>query len=400
MHDKMIFLVGGAVRDILMGVSPKDVDYVVIGASPEEMLADGFEQVGQDFPVFLKDGDEYALARRERKTGDGYVDFAFEWKGVTLEEDLLRRDLTINSIAMRRVEDVEGAGVFEVCDPYGGNDDICDKVLRHTSEAFAEDPVRVLRLARFRARLGKDWTVAPETIALISGMSKRGALSALKPDRVWKGFSRAMMEPDPRLFFDTLLEVDALHTTFPMVYKLLTALEARLWHPEGNAYEHTMLVLTAAAKMGATLEERFACLCHDLGKGKTRFEDLPKHYGHDVAGVPLVDAMANIMAVPAEMQSSARYATRYHMYMHDLPKKNAKTLEKMFSDMGVSQENNRADVLRMVGAADARGRLGYEDESLDFLQYYQDVLQAYKNVKFGDVFPDGCKLSGAAIVKP
>lgn len=303
---------------------------------------------------------------------------------------------------MCRMEDteffVEGdEGHFAVYDPFGGKDDILAKVLRHTSDAFMEDPVRVLRIARFRARFGSDWTVAPETVAAVSRMSKKGVLSELKPDRVWKEFSRAMMEPNPRLFFDTLLQMDALHTTFPMVYKLLTALEAHRWHPEGNAYEHTMLVLTAAAKMGATLEERFACLCHDLGKGLTPFSKLPSHYGHDVNGVPLVDEMARVMAVPAHMVKSAKLAARYHMYMHDIPGKNAKTLEKMLTEMGANQQNSHVSVLRMVGAADARGRLGFETESLDFLSAYDAVVDAFRSVTFGNVMPRHKALTGAEI---
>lgn len=391
-----VYMVGGAVRDRLMGLEPRDVDYVVVGETPESMKAAGFEQVGQDFPVFLKDGEEYALARAERKVGEGYTGFEFEWEGVTLEDDLMRRDLTVNSIAVESF--LPNLNLFtKIVDPFNGYQDIKDKILRHTSDAFKEDPVRVLRLARFRARLGSEWTVASETVAMVSQMSKKGVLNELQPDRVWKEFSRAMTEPNPRLFFDTLLECDALHTTFPLVYKLLTALEARRWHPEGNAYEHTMLVLTAARKMGANVEEMFACLCHDLGKGLTKFENLPKHYGHDVNGVPLVDEMAKVMSAPSNFVKSAKLATRYHMYMHDLPGKNAKTLVKMFDDLGANQQNTNVSVLRMVGAADARGRLGYENESLDFLDYYDKTVAAYRGVKFGDAVPLGKELQGKAI---
>ena len=380
------YLVGGAVRDMMMGKTPKDLDYVVVGSTEQEMVSAGFEQVGADFPVFLhpETGDEYALARREKKTGTGYLGFTSEFgTDVTLEEDLGRRDLTVNSMAY------EPSGYGGYIDPFNGEDDLQNKVLRHTSDAFAEDPVRVLRLARFRARLGADWTVAPETVALVSQMAKRGVLSELTAERVWKELSRAMMEPHPRLFFDTLLETDALHVVFPEVYKLLTALESRRWHPEGNAYEHTMLVLTQAALFEFDLESRFAALVHDFGKGLTRFEDLPKHHGHDVRGVAVVEAFANRLTVPAKMRDRAMKATRYHMYMHKLDTLNPKTFVKMFDDMGALNDPESVNVLLRVGMCDERGRLGYENNPVDQLNSLLDKFDAYKSVKFADVFPDG-----------
>jgi tRNA nucleotidyltransferase (CCA-adding enzyme) len=387
------YLVGGAVRDMLMGLDPKDRDYVVVGSSVEEMLAAGFSQVGADFPVFLhpETGDEYALARRERKTGTGYLGFTSEFGAdVTLEEDLGRRDLTINSIAFvgsgRSYDDREHGHYF---DPFNGGEDLKNKVLQHTSNAFAEDPVRVLRLARFRARLGSEWTVAPETVALVSQMSKSGVLSELTAERVWKEMSRALMEAHPRLFFDTLLECDALHTIFPEVYRLKTALEARRWHPEGDAYEHTMLVLTQAAEMGFDLETRFASLVHDFGKGLTPRDLLPKHYGHDVKGVPVVENFSNRLTVPARMRDRAMKATRYHMYMHKLDTLNPKTFVKMFDDMGVGNDPDVVGVLHRVGCADERGRLGYENNSVDHLNLVNVAFEAYRSVRFNDVFPNG-----------
>ena len=372
------YLVGGAVRDMLMGLEPKDRDYVVVGSSAEERLAAGFEKVGADFPVFLKDHEEYALARREKKTGTGYLGFTSEFgTDVTLEEDLGRRDLTINSMAY----DVSCYGDY--IDPFNGQEDLDNKVLRHTSNAFEEDPVRVLRLARFRARLGSEWTVAPETVALVSQMAKRGVLNELTAERVWKELSRALMEDHARLFFDTLLECDALHVLFPEVYHLKTALEARRWHPEGDAYEHTMLVLTQAVYNGYDLETRLACLVHDFGKGLTPRDQLPKHYGHEMSGVKVAETFCNRLTVPAKMRDRVMKTTRYHMHMHKLDTLNPKTWVNMFRDPEV------VFLLWAVGVCDHNGRLGSEDEPTVHLMKLLDVWNKVKAVKFADVFPNG-----------
>lgn len=379
------YLVGGAVRDILMGVEPQDCDYVVVGSTPEQMIVNGFEQVGADFPVFLNaSGDEYALARREKKTGTGYLGFESEFGvDVTLEDDLSRRDLTINSIAY----DMDGYGGY--IDPFNGQLDIENKILRHTSEAFQEDPVRVLRVARFRARFGSEWKVAQETKELIHVMAKKGVLDELTPERVWKEMSRALMEDHPRLFFDTLLECDALQVVFPEIYRLKTALESRRWHPEGDAYEHTMLVLTQSAEFDFPLEIRFAALVHDFGKGITPRNELPKHYGHDVKGVKVVEEFSNRICVPAKMRDRAMKATRYHMYLHKLDKINPKTYVKMFDDMGALNDTHSVTVLYCVGVCDERGRLGSENNKWDHLKQLTESFHAYQDVKFADVFPDG-----------
>ena len=304
--------------------------------------------------------------------------------------DCQRRDLTINSMAMKE----DGTLV----DPFNGKSDLENKVFRHTSNAFAEDPVRVLRMARLRARFGPGWTVAPETVEVCSKMSKKGVMSELQPDRVWKELSRALMEPFPRLFFDTLLEVDALHTVFPEVYKLKTALEARRWHPEGDAFEHTMLVLTQAAKLNANLSERFATVCHDLGKGETRRDKMPSHFGHEVTGVGVAEKFAARMSVPSEMLKDAKLATRYHMCMHQLSQLNAKTVVNMLDELGTTHAHNTAtSVLRMVGAADERGRLGSENASLDFLKVYDDFVEAYRSVTYASVFGSSKPASNEAI---
>jgi tRNA nucleotidyltransferase (CCA-adding enzyme) len=380
------YLVGGAVRDMLMGLEPKDKDYVVVGSSVEEMLAAGFEKVGADFPVFLhpETGDEYALARREKKTGTGYLGFTSEFgTDVTLEEDLGRRDLTINSMAY------EMSGFGGYIDLYNGQKDLDGKVLRHTSNAFEEDPVRVLRLARFRARLGSEWTVATETVALVSQMAKKGVLNELTAERVWKELSRALMEPHARLFFDTLLECDALHVLFPEVYRLKTALEARRWHPEGDAYEHTMLVLMQAVENGYDLEARLACLVHDFGKGLTPRDQLPKHYGHEVSGVKVAKDFCDRLTVPSKTRDRVMKTTRYHMHMHRLDQLNSKTWVNMFMDMDAFRDPEVVWLLWAVGVCDHNGRLGSENDDISHLMKLLDVWSKVKTVKFADVFPNG-----------
>ena len=393
------YLCGGAVRDMLMGLEPKDKDYVVVGSSVEEMLAAGFKKVGADFPVFLhpETGDEYALARREKKTGTGYLGFTSEFGvDVTLEEDLQRRDLTINSISMEHMEDTEffvkgDEGHFAVFDPYGGLDDLQNKILRHTSNAFQEDPVRVLRLARFRARLGSEWTVAPETVSLVASMAKRGVLNELTAERIWKELSRALMEDHARLFFDTLLECDALHVLFPEVYRLKTALEARRWHPEGDAYEHTQLVLMQAVENNFDLETRLACLVHDFGKGLTPRNQLPKHYGHEVTGVKVVEDFCNRLTIPTKMRDRVMKTTRHHMHCHRLDQLNAKTWVNMFMDMDAFRDREVVLLLWAVGVCDHNGRLGSEDEDTSHLMKIRQVFERVRSVKFVDVFPNGEK---------
>lgn len=382
---KKTYLVGGAVRDMLMGQEPKDRDFVVVGATPDEMLAEGFSQVGADFQVFLHPhtGDEYALARREKKTGTGYLGFESEFGvDVSLEDDLSRRDLTCNSVAY----DTENHQYF---DPFNGQVDIENKILRHTSKAFQEDPVRVLRVARFRARFGSEWSVAQETKELIHYMAKKGVLDELQPDRIWKEMSRALMEPYPRLFFDTLLECDALHAIFPEIYRLKSALESRRWHPEGDSFSHTQLVLTQAAEMGYDLETRVMCLVHDLGKGVTPRSELPKHYGHDVKGVPIARDFLKRIKAPSRFIKHAEKVTRYHMAGHRLCQTNPKTFVKMLDDMAVMNDPWSVELLYKTFQCDTRGRLGSENDEISHLDLFLDIANAYRSVKFADVFPNG-----------
>ena len=384
------YIVGGAVRDSLLGKNPKDVDYLVVGSSEEEFVKahPDFTKVGSDFPVFLDhDGNEWALARRERKVGHGYTGFVSEVEGVTLEEDLMRRDFTIGSMAI----DLDG---FELVDPFGGQIDLKNKVLRHTSAAFVEDPVRVLRLARFMSRFGPDWKVADETKALCFKMAKDGVLSELQPDRVWKEFVRAMDEDYPWLFFETLRDVNALNKVFPNIWRLQGALENLQWHPEGNAFEHTMLVMKATKRLGGKAIDMYAALMHDIGKTLTPLTEMPKHYGHDVKGVALVSEMNKYMSVPSDYTKVAEFVCRYHMYGHDLKGKNPKTIAKMFDHMNASHDHSQwiLNTLLTIFCADHRGRLGSEDETIDhIIDTFEKYRVAYRSVKFEDVFKDGKK---------
>jgi len=394
-NNMRFYKVGGYVRDYLMGVRSQDVDWVVTGATEAELMANppfyikSFTKVGAEFPVYLSDqGDEWALARRERKSGKGYHGFDVEFgPEVTIEEDLSRRDLTINAMAIEFFDDAE-TRIMNIVDPFSGQEDMKNKVLRHTSDAFVEDPVRVLRLARFRARFGSDWTVAPETAALVSQMAKKGVLNELTAERVWKELSRALMEDHARLFFDTLLECDALHVLFPEVYRLKTALEARRWHPEGDAYEHTMLVLTQAAESNFDLETRLACLVHDFGKGLTPRDQLPKHYGHEVTGVAVARDFCNRLTVPAKMRDRVMKTTRFHMHMHKLDTLNPKTWVHMFEDMDAFRDPEVVLLLWAVGVCDENGRLGSEDAPTEHLMKVRWVFDSVRAVKFADVFPN------------
>lgn len=392
-----MYKVGGFVRDHVLGIRAQDVDYVVTGATEESFMAaapfkETFTKVGAEFPVYLDtQGNEWALARKERKSGTGYHGFEVEFgPEVTIEEDLSRRDLTINAMAIEFFDDGK-TRLINVIDPYNGQEDLKNKVLRHTSDAFADDPVRVLRLARFRARFGSDWTVAPETVALVSQMAKKGVLNELTAERVWKELSRALMEPHARLFFDTLLECDALHVLFPEVYRLKTALEARRWHPEGDAYEHTMLVLTQAVENNFDLETRVACLVHDFGKGLTPRDQLPKHYGHEMSGVKVAESFCNRLTIPSKIRDRAMKTTRFHMHMHKLDTLNSKTWVKMFMEMDAFRDKSVVLLLWAVGVCDENGRLGSEDSDVSHLMKLRQVFAVVNAVKFADVFPNGEK---------
>lgn len=387
-------LVGGAVRDMLLGRECDDQDWVVVGSTQQEMLDRGFAQVGADFPVFLcpETGDEYALARKEKSTGKGYHDFETDFgPDVTLEQDLERRDLTINAMAMQPLlesefaSDEDGPDDYAVFDPFGGKDDLRAKVLRHVSSAFAEDPVRVLRLARFRAQLGPDWKVHPSTRELCQRMASAGSLERLTAERVSKELMKALASDHPRLFFDTLDDFTALKELFPVVHKMKSVEEHLKWHPEGNTYEHTMLVLTAARKYGASLRQMFCALTHDFGKTLTDPAEYPRHKMHEVRGVRLVEEFADEMRVPAKFKKHAALTCRYHMHMHKLKEMRSKSFVKMFDGMGAWNNTEVVDDLHVVGVADMRGKLGQEHQPDCKRSDMRDAFRAAVQVKFMDV---------------
>ncbi len=374
------YLVGGAVRDELMGQPVQDRDYVVVGATPQQMLDDGFELVGAEFPVFLKDGEEYALARTERSTGDGYHDFETQFDStVTLEDDLFRRDLTINAMA------TEPHNLL--VDPFGGREDLEARILRHVSPAFADDPVRVLRLARFRARFGPDWKVADATVDLCQKMASAGMLDHLTGERVGAELFKALRTKHPRVFFDTLHQLGALEHVFPEIHKMRSVEENVKWHPEGNTYEHTMLVLTAArnASGGDRPEVMFCALTHDFGKTLTDPEKYPAHHGHEVAGVPLVSDFADRVKVDRNTKKWAKLVCRYHMHMHKLTVMKPTTIVKMFDGLGAWNNHGIVDLLYKVGVADLRGKLGNEDERSGSRDLLKGFFAAASLVRFAEV---------------
>jgi len=349
------YVVGGAVRDALLGEPVNDHDWVVVGASPQEMLDAGFVPVGRDFPVFLhpRTHEEYALARTERKTGPGYHGFAFHAAPeVSLEEDLQRRDLTINAIA----QDEDGTLV----DPYDGRRDIAQRVLRHVSPAFAEDPVRILRLARFAARW-PDFTVAPETLALMRTMVEAGEVDALVAERVWQEVSRGLMERAPARMFEVLREVGALARLMPEVDRLFGVPQPPQHHPEIDTGVHTMMVLARCALTAQPLPVRYACLVHDLGKGTTPPEILPRHIGHESRSEELIRAFNERLRVPVECGELATLNAREHSNVHRSLDLDAKATLRLLERCDAFRRPGRFLAMLAACECDATGRLGLED---------------------------------------
>ncbi|WP_368563415.1 multifunctional CCA addition/repair protein [Pseudoxanthomonas sp. UTMC 1351] len=352
------YLVGGAVRDRLLGIEPGDRDYVVVGATPEEMLAQGFKPVGRDFPVFLhpKTGEEYALARTERKSGRGYRGFVVDTDpSVTLEEDLQRRDFTINAMA----QDETG----NLIDPYGGADDIQACLLRHVGLAFAEDPLRILRAARFMARFAPlGFRVAPETMALMKEMTASGELDALVPERVWQELRRALASAQPSAFLATLREAGALAAILPEIDALYGVPQRAEFHPEVDTGIHQQMVSDMAAKLApGDAVIGFAALTHDLGKALTPTDVLPKHIGHEHAGVKPVLALCERLKVPLEHRDLAVMACREHLNVHRLTELRDVTVFELLARCDAFRKPDRIAQLALVCEADKRGRLGSED---------------------------------------
>ena len=374
-----IFTVGGAVRDELLGLPVQDRDYVVVGASPAEMLAQGFRPVGKDFPVFLhpKTQAEYALARTERKTGPGYTGFAFHAAPeVTLEEDLARRDLTINAIA--RAED------GSLIDPYGGVADLATRVLRHVGPAFVEDPVRILRVARFAARF-TDFSVAPETVALMREMVANGEVDHLVAERVWQELAKGLMEARPSRMFDVLRECGALARLLPELDRLFGVPQRAEYHPEIDTGVHVMMVLDTAARRGHALPVRFAALLHDLGKGTTPKEEWPRHIAHELRSVKLSETVCVRLKVPTECRDLALLAARYHGDIHRAAELRPDTIVRLFERSDALRRPQRFVQLLEACAADFNGRLGWDEKPYAAADRLRCALAAVQAVPAGEI---------------
>jgi tRNA nucleotidyltransferase (CCA-adding enzyme) len=372
-----VYLVGGAVRDGLLGLTVKERDWVVVGSSREELLRLEFREVGRDFPVFLhpQSHEEYALARLERKTGPGYRGFAVEFgPEVTLEEDLARRDLTINAIAQ--------AADGKFVDPYGGQRDLQVRLLRHVSAAFIEDPVRVLRVARFAARFAPlGFKVAPETMALMQAMVERGEVNALVAERVWQETEKALRESAASEFFRVLRECGALKIIYPEVDALFGVPQPPQWHPEIDTGVHTLMVLEQAARMSTDSRIRFAALVHDLGKGTTPPAEWPSHRGHEERSVTLIDALCERLRVPSEYRDLSIIVARYHGNVHRAFELRPKTILEILEKADAFRRPERFSQALLACEADSRGRLGLENIEYPQRTYLQAARDAAARIK-------------------
>ncbi|GKW30562.1 multifunctional CCA addition/repair protein [Pectobacterium brasiliense] len=382
-----IYLVGGAVRDSLLGLPVTEKDWVVVGATPENLLEQGYQQVGKDFPVFLHpvSRDEYALARTERKSGKGYTGFVCHAApDVTLEQDLLRRDLTINAIARTERGDL--------IDPYHGRRDLENRVLRHVSDAFSEDPLRVLRVARFAARFAHlGFQIAEETMALMQKMAHEGELAYLTPERVWKETEKALGTSSPDVYFQVLRDCGALAVLFPEIDNLYGVPAPAKWHPEIDTGIHTMMTVAMAARLSPEIDVRFATLCHDLGKGLTPPELWPRHHGHGPAGVKLVEALCQRLRVPNPIRDLAKLVAEYHDLVHTVQVLQPKTLLKLFDAIDVWRKPQRLEQLALTSEADARGRAGFEENPYPQGDYLREAFRVASQVSSADVVSDGFK---------
>jgi len=368
-----IYQVGGAVRDKLLGLEVKDKDWVVVGSAPEEMESLGYKSVGKDFPVFLhpETHEEYALARTERKTAPGYKGFVFSTsKDVTLEGDLKRRDLTINAI----VEDEDG----NLFDPFNGRSDLEAGILRHVSSAFVEDPVRVLRIARFAARFG--FSVAEETNILMKKISSSGELNTLVAERVWQETEKVLAEQDPVQFFKVLRNCGALQKIFPEIDVLWGIPQPEHYHPEIDTGVHTMMVLEQACKLSEDTCVRFSALVHDLGKGKTSKSKWPNHNGHDEGGVSLINQLCDHFRIPKKYCELAALVSRYHLDCHRIGKLKATTVVKKLESLDAFRRPERFQQFLLACEADARGREGLEKQTYPQAKLFNELFQSAVNV--------------------
>jgi tRNA nucleotidyltransferase (CCA-adding enzyme) len=380
-----IYAVGGAIRDELLGAPVSDRDYVVVGATPEQMIAQGYRPVGKDFPVFLHPDtqEEYALARTERKTAAGYHGFQFFYApDVTLEEDLARRDLTINAMAREVRPDGELTG--PVIDPFNGQADLKARLFRHVGDAFVEDPVRILRVARFAARF-HDFTVAPETLALMQKMVAAGEVDALVPERVWQEVSRGLMERKPSRMFGVLRECGALARVLPEIDGLFGVPQRADYHPEVDTGAHVMMVVDYAAAHGYALTVRFAALTHDLGKATTPAHVLPRHIGHEGRSVDLLKPLCERLRVPNECRDLAVLVAREHGNIHRVMEMGAAALVRLFERCDALRKPARFAEALQACEADARGRLGFEACDYPQAERLRVALAAARAVDAGAV---------------
>ena len=382
-----VYLVGGAVRDSLLGLEVKDKDFVVVGSTVDEMLKLGYQQVGKDFPVFLhpKTKQEHALARTERKTGSGYIGFTVDAsQAVTLEEDLLRRDLTINAIA----KDETG----KLVDPYNGRQDLNAKVLRHVSDAFVEDPLRVLRVARFAARFAElGFTIAPETLALMTEISQSGELKTLSAERVWVETEKALSYNRPQVYFEVLKQCGALEALFPEIHALFGVPQPAKWHPEIDTGIHTFMVLEQAAKLTDDKQIRFAALVHDLGKAVSPKEHLPKHHGHGQKGIAIIKQLCQRLRVPNEYRDLAVLVSDLHQNVHTAFELKPSTILKLFDKIDVWRKQQRLNQLLLACKADIRGRTGFENHQYPQMDYLYDCYQIASEVDVKSIIDAGMK---------
>ncbi len=385
------YLVGGAVRDRLLGRAVEERDWVVVGSSPKEMQDAGYRAVGNDFPVFIhpQSGEEYALARTERKTGRGHGDFQFHTSiEVTLEEDLLRRDLTINAIA----EDDRG----NLIDPYHGQQDIADRVLRHVSAAFVEDPLRVLRVARFAARFRHlGFSIADETLQLMRQIVATGGLDHLSAERVWQETLKGLSEGSPRTYIEVLRNCGALIVLLPEVEKLFGVPQRADYHPEVDTGIHTLMALDKAVELSAAPEVRYAVLVHDLGKGITPDHILPRHIGHEEGGVPLVKAVSKRLRVPNRFIKLAVAVTRYHLLCHKVATLRPTTVLKILKGLDVFRNPDVLEPFLLACEADARGRTNFEQAPYPAAQWLRQLVNELGAISVQQFIDEG--FSGAAL---
>ncbi|MEQ1740459.1 MAG: multifunctional CCA addition/repair protein [Methyloglobulus sp.] len=370
------YLVGGAVRDQLLGYPVKERDWVVVGETLESMVKQGFRAVGKDFPVFLhpESHEEYALARTERKTAPGYRGFIVHADiDVTLEQDLQRRDLTINAIAMTP----EG----EFIDPYGGKDDLDKRLFRHVSPAFAEDPVRILRVARFAARYHHlEFKLVSDTQELMRAMVDAGEVDHLVPERVWAELFKALNETTPSAFFYTLKDCGALEKIFPEIHKLFGVPQPPKYHPEIDTGVHSIMCLEQAALLSTKPEVRFAALVHDLGKALSPKDNLPHHYGHETKGLPVLEALCNRLRVPNTFKSLAQHVMQYHTHCHKVTELKPSTLVDLLNTLGAFKQHNQFPEFLLACEADAKGRAGLENKTYPQAAYLRTAAKTAASV--------------------